>query len=60
MSWNVHRTIDDTIEWLKFETDNLESDKVYTWGFVLKDSGKLIGSGGFFWNEKHNMFLYIL
>lgn len=42
MSYPVHTDISQTREWLAYvQTD----EKEYNWGFVLKENGKLIGSG---------------
>ena len=51
MQWDVHTNIKDTEEWLIAEEKALDSDENYTWGFVLKDTGSLIGSGGFIYNK---------
>lgn len=45
MIWDIHKSVYDTIEWLKIEEQNIDSEH-YVWGFVLKKTGKLIGSGG--------------
>ena len=54
--WCTHRSVEDTLEWLKIEESNILSDKAYTWGFVLKDSGYLFGSGGINLNEEEGVF----
>lgn len=46
MIWDVHKSIDDTIEWLTVEEKNIDSVHHYNWGFVLKETGELFGSGG--------------
>lgn len=56
MIWDLHESVNDTIEWLKIETANVNSDKNYIWGFVLKETGKLIGSGGINYKESHNRY----
>ena len=48
VKWCTHASVDDTIEWLKHEEESLMSDTSYQWGFTLKDSGYLFGSGGIF------------
>ncbi len=45
MIWDQHKSVNDTIEWLKLEEQNIESEHHYTWGFVLKETGELFGSG---------------
>ena len=56
VSWLPHHSIEDTIEWLK-EVDwnqaiagDTPRDN-YIWGFVLKETGELFGSGGLIWEE---------
>jgi len=62
VSWLPHHSIDDGIEWLKeieWKQDKagniLENDN-YIWGFVLKETGELFGSGGLIWEEDWQMF----
>jgi len=56
MSYALHETINTTIEWLTHEEKNIDSDEYFSWGFVLKENGKLIGSGGCGYDKKHKMF----
>ncbi|MDR7857857.1 GNAT family N-acetyltransferase [Tissierella sp.] len=51
MLWDVHKSIDDTIAWLRFEVENINSEHNFNWGFVLKETGELIGSGGIHYKE---------
>jgi len=57
VSWLPHHSIDDTINWLKeieWEQDdkgNITPSDNYIWGFVLKETGELFGSGGLIWEE---------
>ncbi len=46
MIWDVHKSINETIEWLKIEVQNVDKEHHYVWGFVLKETGELFGSGG--------------
>ena len=62
VSWLPHHSIDDAIEWLKeieWKADNVngirQSDN-YIWGFVLKETGELFGSGGLIWEEDWQLF----
>ncbi len=55
MRWNTHKSIEETKEWLLLEQANIDSDN-YNWGFVLNESGKLIGSGGLLLNHKKNCY----
>ena len=56
MNWNLHRSVDDTIEWLSAEEKNVLTDTNYTWGFVLKENNNLFGSGGINYNQDYEMF----
>ena len=44
------------MEWLKVEENNILSDRIYQWGFTLKDNGYLFGSGGINFNEEECIF----
>jgi len=61
VSWLPHCSINDTIEWLK-EVDweqptagDLPRDN-YIWGFVLKKTGVLFGSGGLIWERNYKLY----
>ena len=54
--WCTHNSVDDTVEWLKFEEAGIDSDKQYQWGFTIKDSGYLFGSGGISFNETEGVY----
>ena len=62
VSWLPHHSIDDTIEWLKDiewkqdKADNILQSDNYIWGFVLKETGELFGSGGLIWEEAWQLF----
>lgn len=56
MRWSVHSDPQVTKEWLAMEEQNLESSQVFTWGFVRRDTGELIGSGGILYKEEKEMF----
>lgn len=56
MRWELHKSISETQEWLMSEEENLESDRVYNWGFVLKETNELIGSGGLVFVESKGMY----
>ena len=62
VSWLPHRSINDTIAWLKeieWRQDgagNIIPNDNYIWGFVLKETGELFGSGGLIWEESRQMF----
>jgi ribosomal-protein-alanine N-acetyltransferase len=58
VSWRPHHSIDDTIEWLKeieWRQDGARQND-YIWGFVLKETGKLFGSGGLIWEESYQLY----
>ena len=56
MRWSKHKSASETVEWLKSEEANIASEHYHNWGFVLKESGELFGSGGVFYNEDQKMF----
>lgn len=49
MIYPKHETIETTLEWLNSIDNNTDTD--YDFGFVEKESGKLIGSGGVYWEN---------
>ena len=62
VSWLPHHSIDEAIEWLKeiewkqdAEGNIIPSDN-YIWGFVLKETGELFGSGGLIWEDDWQLF----
>ena len=62
VSWLPHHSIDDTIEWLKEiewkqdDAGNIIPNDNYIWGFVLKETGELFGSGGLIWEDDLQLF----
>ncbi len=61
VSWLPHHSIDDTREWLK----EISWEQVvavgsmrdnYIWGFVLKETDELFGSGGLIWEDKYQLY----
>ncbi|MCL2696607.1 MAG: GNAT family N-acetyltransferase [Oscillospiraceae bacterium] len=56
MVYVLHRSVSETIEWLKQVEADLNSSDSYLWGFVIRESGQLIGSGGLNFNKGHEMF----
>lgn len=56
MRWELHKDIKETRQWLTAEEDLVKSDSVYNWGFVLKQTGELIGSGGLVYIESKGMY----
>jgi ribosomal-protein-alanine N-acetyltransferase len=62
VSWLPHHSIEETIEWLKEiewkqkDDGTFAANDNYIWGFVLKETGKLFGSGGLIWEESYQLF----
>ena len=56
MRWPIHLEISQTKEWLSSDMALLESDQVYDWGYVLKQTGELIGSGGLVFEKTKGMY----
>jgi len=56
MRWEVHTDITQTQQWLAAEDSSVDSDSVYNWGFILKETGELIGSGGLVYQETKGMY----
>ena len=62
VSWLPHNSMNDTLEWLKEiewkydTTGNLIQNDNYIWGFVLKETGELFGSGGLIWEDGCQLF----
>ena len=54
--WCTHSSVEDTKGWLQMIQGSVESDKVYDWGFCLKEDGYIFGSGGIFYKEEENCF----
>ena len=56
MLWNMHESIEDTIEWLEFEESVHDNEEYYTWAIVIKENEKIIGSGGFKYSETEDLY----
>ena len=56
MRWELHKNVSETREWLVSEETLIEGDGVYNWGFVLKETGELIGSGGLVFIDYKDMY----
>ncbi len=56
MGYPKHENIEVTKAWLSSLAD--VSEKSFDWGFVLKENGKLIGSGGVSWNDEYNAWTF--
>lgn len=57
MTWDLHRSIADTQEWLSHEQACIDDPANYTFGYVLKETGALIGSGGIVYNDEAGGFI---
>ena len=62
VSWLPHHSLNEAIEWLKEiewkydATGHIMPSDCYIWGFVLKETGALFGSGGLIWEEDWQLF----
>lgn len=56
MRWDLHRSPKDTFDWLTLEERTADSDKNFTWGFVLKETQELFGSGGCVYSASHQAY----
>lgn len=50
MVWSTHKDVNVTKAWLAELEKTIDSDS-YDWGFVRKEDGKLIGSGGIYYKK---------
>jgi len=56
LRWNVHESINETIDWLTYEEKNISSENSYQWVFVNKGNNEIFGSGGISYNDEQKMF----
>ena len=62
VSWLPHHSMDEAIQWLReieWKCDaagNIALSDCYIWGFVLRETGALFGSGGLIWEETRQAF----
>lgn len=54
--WSTHKNVNETMDWLRMEEQNIESDSMYQWGFELKESKYLFGGGGLHYNDAEDVF----
>lgn len=53
-TWERHRTIDDTRQFIHYIMDSYENQRLSTWGIEDKATGKFIGTCDFInWNTRH-------
>ncbi len=53
MRWNIHQSIEDTLQWLRECEGCINDPTFYNWGIVIKESGALIGSIGLIQNDEY-------
>ena len=56
MRWELHKNVSETREWILSEETLIENDRHYHWGFILKVTGELIGSGGLVFIDSKDMY----
>jgi ribosomal-protein-alanine N-acetyltransferase len=56
MSYNTHKNVEETKQWLFEEISNYESDCSYVWGFEIKQNHCLFGSGGLYYRKEKDMY----
>lgn len=56
MIYATHSDVSVTRSWLADAEKDYESDLSYNWGFLLKETGLLVGSGGGSFNEQLGRF----
>lgn len=47
VTWDTHKSVDDTRKFIKFTLERYERDEAGEWGIVLKENQKLVGAVGF-------------
>jgi ribosomal-protein-alanine N-acetyltransferase len=63
VTWNTHRTLSDTKEFVEFVLNQYENKKVAPWGIEYKENGKFIGTIDFVWwqpNHKSAEIGYVI
>lgn len=55
VSWDTHRTLEDTKEFIDFVLGQYKNKKTAPWGIEYKENGKLIGTIEYIgWQPRHN------
>ena len=49
VTWDAHRTIDDSMAFINKTIEKYEKSQVSQWGIIFKETGKLVGTCGFLW-----------
>ncbi|MCM3724272.1 GNAT family N-acetyltransferase [Neobacillus cucumis] len=54
VTWNTHKTLSDTKEFIDIILNRYKNSQVAPWGIEYKDNGKLIGTIDFVWWEPNH------
>jgi Acetyltransferases, including N-acetylases of ribosomal proteins len=54
LSWDTHKTIEDSRSFILFTLGRYERDEAGDWGIIYRETGKLIGTIGFSWYDFKN------
>lgn len=54
MTYSTNKSVTDTKQWLESVAANDDNDKRFEAGFQLKETGKLIGSGGAYYKAQYD------
>jgi Acetyltransferases, including N-acetylases of ribosomal proteins len=54
LTWDTHKTLEDTRWFIQFTLGRYQQDEAGDWGIVWRESGKLIGTAGFVWYDMNN------
>lgn len=52
VTWEAHKTIEDTLQFVDFAKNRYEENKVAPWGIEYKENKKIIGTADFVWWQK--------
>jgi ribosomal-protein-alanine N-acetyltransferase len=52
MTWTSHNDINKTIDWLKFETNQIEKDDWYRFALIEKETRQLVGTGLIYYSHE--------
>jgi ribosomal-protein-alanine N-acetyltransferase len=54
LMWEPHRTVDDSIEFIRWVMRQYDAGEIAPWGMEIKETGKFIGTVGYHeWNVRH-------
>jgi len=56
MIWDVHESIEETINWIESEEATLYSDKHYEWGLVDKENNQIFGTIGLKYRDEDDSY----